>query len=207
MRPLISLYVLLTTPVPLPRALFVRAVAILSAYGAFAPYGDLLADFYLSPVKLSVVIGLLAGILWNAAAAFRNLENHSDGKNPRAIHLVAGVLIVACLLAPSDLWLGYLVAAGYAGFGGLVLSLGKGDPQFFARVNGLTLERPKVVGNTIIWLFWRYIWCAVALLALARHTVGLEWIIGYATIPIAFYYLYWWTIVATAPLEDGSQQD
>ncbi len=214
MRHLFALYALLTTSVPVPRQLLLRAAAIVAAYLATAPYAETLARIGLTPLKATVFLGLIIVMLGAAKSTWDKLQQMLDPGDRRPGYIAPLIAtawlppLVATVTIPSDLWLAYAATATYPAYGVMTWALWKSDPSYFDQHSWMDSEqRPKEAENTMTWQLWRYVWSGVVLLALTLHATPLEWVLGYAAVPVVFHYLYWWTVIATHPLEDGPKQD
>lgn len=200
MRHLISLYALLTTPMPVPRQLLLRAAAILLAYAAAFPIAPQLEGIGLSVMKFGVAAGLIVTMLWAAAGTQAKIDQ--QGGHYGFWVGTWGAMLAAPFLMPTDLTLAYAIALGYAAYGGIIWAMWKLDPTFFVQQGWAETTASKGTQNLMLWALCRDLWTAFALLALAQHSTSQQWLLGYAVLPLAFHYLFWWTVAATHPTQD-----
>lgn len=192
---LINLYVLLTSPIPVPWTLLYKGTAVILAYAGVRHFETFSS---LDPINLAVLAGLLTSFGVNAPRVLANSQHVSSS----AILSVPLALCAAVLFIPAPI-------LPYAISGGLFI---------LAAMYGLTLtfERPMIdqlgwrqeiwgiegQSNAIRWTILRCVGLGVANAYAAKNFTQSEWLVCYAVLPLIFHALFHWTILATHPYED-----
>ncbi|MCY4180758.1 MAG: hypothetical protein OXC60_16685 [Litoreibacter sp.] len=205
MRILITLYVLLTSYVPFPMRLVLRGATIICAYFAALPYTTMLSAIGSSPMNFAITAGLVSFFLTGAGATYRRYAQ-SDAKTVTLLTVATaiGVSSSVSLTLPFDLLALCVIPFAYAiyalGFWAMLCI----DPESLTRMtwDARTWDEPGQ-RNAAHWHVLRGLAASVAATWLAFNTNGLSWIIGYAALPFALHYIYWWTVYATHPIEDA----
>lgn len=196
---LISLYVLLTTPLPVPWTLLIKGAVVVLTY----TFARQLAPFIgIDAVNLAVLAGLLA-------TANRNLPRQlvMQEISPTVIStlltLILGLSAVT-LYVPSTL-LPYAISAGLATMGALYAAVLLWDRPLLDRMGwSEDIWGAEGQANAIRWTILRCLGLATANAYAATYGTQAEWVVTYAALPIVFYALFHWTIIATHSYEDDA---
>lgn len=192
---LLNLYVLLTTPMPVPWTLLIKSAAVLLAFAIINPFETALG---LSALNLAVVAGFLTVFSLNIP----RLLATSPDMSPVALicaplSLSAAVLFIPTIVLPFAISAGlFFLAAIY----GVILIFDRpmidrlGWKQDVWGAQGQT--------NVIRWTILRFVGLGVANAYAAKSFSVSEWIVCYAVLPMIFYAVFHWTIIATHPYED-----
>ena len=196
-RALISLYVLLTAPIPVPWTLLIKGAVVVLAYALARPFEDVIG---IGAINIAVLAGILA-------AAYRNLPRVFSVKIPTAtalgtmVPLIMGLSAVTLYL-PAAL-LPFAITLGWAAMGALYGAMLLWDRALFEEA-GWTTESWGLEGqvNAVRWTILRCAGMATANAYAATYGTSAEWIVAYAVLPIVFHALFYWSILATHPYED-----
>ncbi|TDT76804.1 hypothetical protein BDE40_0076 [Litoreibacter halocynthiae] len=202
-RVLISLHVLLTTPIPVPWSLLIRGAVIVLAYTLARPIAPLIG---IDAVNFAALAGLITTV-------FRNLESTlmKQEIDPSVDAMFVGSFVAitigasAVLLYVPAALLPYVMSAGVATMGAIYSAVLLWDRPLLDRM-GWTVEHWGVEGqaNYVRWMILRCFGLAAATAYAAAYGTRPEWIVAHAALPIAFYALFYWTIIATHPYEDDA---
>ncbi|EPX81573.1 hypothetical protein [Litoreibacter arenae] len=194
-RSLISLYVLLTTRLPIPKGLLARAIAVIFTYTAALAIVPQLA------LNIAVAMGLAATLWVRLPQAWFEGENR-DASTGATILAVSLSLIAICLFLPANMVqisisLGFFVMAALYG---LIWAV---DPDMLDKM-GWDVNSWGVEGraNAVRWQVVRSAALGVANAYTASNLIPHEWIVAHAILPLAAYYLYHWTVLSTHPHDD-----
>lgn len=199
----LSLYVLLTTPIPVPWAQLTKSVTLILAFAAILPFAVPLATVSLSPLKLALLATIVVSGHRNLAPTLRQFNR--DELTPTVIGtLVLMVLTVSSVivLAPSDGWLQHAISLGWVLYGGLFALILWLDRPLLGKFNWLAQHWPVGQENAARWMILRYFGMATANEFAIAHFSTTEWLVCVAALPIVFYALYYWSVLATHPYED-----
>ena len=195
---LISLYVLLTTPIPVPWTLLIKGSAVILAYTLARPFEQVIG---INALNIAVLSGMLATL-------YLNLPRHLLAEKAASTTLVTVATLVlglsaVTLFVPAAL-LPFAIIAGLAGVGAIYGAVLLWDRPLLERM-GWTKESWGLEGqaNAIRWTILRCIGLATANAYAATYVTQEEWIVTYAVLPVIFYALFHWSIIATHPYEDG----
>ena len=198
-RGIMSLYVLLTTPIPVPWGYMAKAAMMLLAYAALYPYEVFLAGCGVTAIQMAIIVGILTTIAQNMPVLVAEIARDSKRYPPILALYIA--ICGAIIFSPDIAWIQHGISIFWASYGvffGLIAVFSRGMLQEF---NWGARDWPIGQGNAARWNILRFLAIAVANEALIAHTSPNEWIIGYAFMPILFHGLYWWTVIATHPYE------
>ncbi len=194
-----SLYMLLTTPVPVPWGAIWRGFAVLMGFLAAEPFDIPLMLAGLSAAKVALLCGFLS-LFWRNMG----LSAKSDGTKRSIFSYVIALLppLVLCafiIFVPTLKGLQQVMTYYYLGFGLMVLTV-----SFFG-VGAIT----TLLSNFSHWKSGQVNAARVLCLScfaqavlnelVAGYGTTQEWILAVAVLPVVSYYLYVWTVIATHP--------
>ena len=198
-RALISIYVLLTTPIPVPWTLLIKGSVVILAYTLTLPFEQASG---INALYLAVLSGLLA-TLYRSLPRLLLAEEQASPTLGTIATLVLGLSAVTLFLPVS--LLPFAISAGLAGIGALYGAVLLWDRPLLDRL-GWEKESWGLEGqtNAIRWTILRCIGMATANAYAATYGTQEEWVVTYAVLPIIFYALFHWSIIATHPYEDDA---
>ncbi|SFR40881.1 hypothetical protein [Litoreibacter janthinus] len=195
-RSLISLYVLLTTRLPIPKGLLARATAVIFAY--------MVAKVIVPQLALNIAVAMgLAATLWvRLPQAWFEGENR-DASTGATLVAISLSLIAICLFLPANM-LQISISLGFftmAALYGLIWVL---DSDLLDKM-GWDAKNWGVEGraNAVRWQVVRCVGLGVANAYTSLHYPPHEWVVAHAALPLIAYLLYHWTVIATHPYEDA----
>lgn len=197
-RALISLYVLLTTPVTVPRLLLAKAAAVVLAYALVRPWAP---GIGIGAVNIAVLAGLLVIVFHKLPFQMKSRGNMS-GSAGTVVVLVVGLCAVV-LYTPAVL-LPYAISAGSALMAVIYGAALRWDRPMLDQL-GWPRDDWGVGGqtNAVRWSILRCVGLSVTNAYAATFGTQAEWVVSYAALPVVFYYLFQWTVIATHPYDDA----
>lgn len=202
-RSLFGLYLLLSSPIPVPKLPLVRAMMVVLTYPVFFAHDPMLRTHGLSAVQLAIIAGHCAAIWYAAPMLARALRGNTAAASQIKIlfsfHFIALTMIT---FAPAPVWIQHGVSVFWALYA-LVFA-------YFAKLDLPGLQEFSWPGrhwdvgqdNAANWHILRYLGLILANEWLVANASLSEWLIGFALLPILFHALFWWTINATHPFEE-----
>lgn len=199
-RALISLYVLLTTPIPVPWTLLARGAAVVLAYVAarmVEPWTGL------SALGLAVVVGLLTTTWRNLARAWVEAEARGNLAAVTVVTLVLA-LCAGALCLPAEA-LKISVSLGLFGMAALYALVLWCDPDMLDQL-GWKAEHWGNEGraNAARWQILRCVGLGTVYAYSAYRLPEPDWIVAHAALPLVFYALFHWSVIATHPLDEDA---
>lgn len=201
----LPLYILLTTPMPVPWSLLAKGSALILAFSATLPFEAQLATLDLTPLKLAMLVSLVVTINRNVRPTLRQF------KPGELTPTVLGTIIVMVLtvstitlVAPSDAWLQHAMSLGWVFYGmiyALILVL---DRSMFSQFNWLAQHWPSGQANAARWMILRYFGLATANEFAISHFSKPEWVVTVAILPALAYALFYWSVLATHPYKEDA---
>lgn len=199
-RPLISLYVLLTTPLPVPHTLLARAAAVVLAFvtaGAVEPWTGV------NPLNLAVAAGLTVTAWRNLPRVWFEGEVRDAPTGASMLAIILCMIATALVLPPATLQI--TVSLGVLAMAAIYAVILWGDPDMLDRL-GWKAEIWGIEGraNAARWQILRCVGLGTAYAYAAMRLPDPEWIVAHAALPLVFYALFHWTVIATHPYEDDA---
>ncbi|PTX57150.1 hypothetical protein C8N43_1816 [Litoreibacter ponti] len=199
-RPLISLYVLLTTPISVPWRLLARGAAIVITFliaRAIEPWTGLGA------LNVAVLAGLLTTGLRALSPAFFEPKDRDITSAITVACVLMSLSALAHFLPASTLQIG--ISLGMFAMGLMYAFVLWLDPTMYDRL-GWRAEDWGTEGhaNAARWQILRCAGLGVAYAYAAYTLNAAEWIVAHAALPLVFYMLFHWSVIATHPYEDNA---
>lgn len=197
-RSLISLYVLLTTRLPIPWSLLARATGILLGFMAAVAMGP---DF-VAPLNIAVAMGLASTAWLRLPQVWSRRKQRNSGVEFITVAVLIAALMAVCLFLPPII-LQFAVSVGLMTMGCLYLLVLLTCSDMLDRL-GYNLDQWGVEGQANA-IRWQVLRCAGLSVANAYTTIYFEqheWVVAHAALPLIFYLLYHWSVIATHPYEE-----
>jgi hypothetical protein len=191
-----DIYALVTTRVPFPKTPAFFALRLLTCYCVAMALQDQLAAVGLDPVTVALISTYTLN-LWRKTP---QILGDQDADIVWGVMALMLALCAAILFAPSLIWL----QRGYS-FGLILIVVGflmqyKADgPDSFSWFAQHWRCGQRNAANWHVARLAALLACNEAII---QHGTATEWVISIAILPIAMYYLMYWTILATHPYED-----
>lgn len=200
---LTTLYLLLTSRVPLPRNTMIFGLMTLIAYTLFLPhYADFAEAGLILPI-LCAIFGYVTVVALNVPSTMRRLLEMNDRRVGPKTFLAPFAVCACAIFAPSLEWAQHTISVllGLTALMSLALTYGNLLPE---EETPLLQEARKNAAN---WHTARLVALLLGNETVARTGTPTDWVIAMCLGPIALHYLMYWTIIATDPQANTSGPD
>lgn len=198
-----NLFLLLSSPVPIPRMVLWRALTVFLALLVFSPFEQQLQAVGLSTLTLAVLFSF-AVLLWFNIGGLA--WSRTDIAIDRSVFGLVSFVIVGffgvIVFLQSDSLIQHGVTIYYGLWTVYVLILRCLGEEALAQSNFSFRDWPVGRVNAAQWLALSAFAQFLINETLVRSVTTTQWLVAFAVVPFIFHYLWYWSVIATHPYED-----